>query len=58
MREPLSGLSRYELVIFPLFMGVAARLSGRRKLTLAVLGASGVLLAGFSGLWAYWGWVG
>jgi len=55
--EPLQSISRYELVIFPLFMGVAAWLSGRRKLTLGVLGASGVLLAVFSGLWAYWAWV-
>jgi hypothetical protein len=52
--EPMIGLARYMLPIFPLFMGLAARLSGRRPLTLAVLGVSGVLLAVFSGLWAYW----
>jgi hypothetical protein len=55
--EPLQSVSRYELVIFPLFMGVAARLSGRRKLTLGIFGISSVLLAVFSGLWAYWAWV-
>jgi hypothetical protein len=55
--EPLQSLSRYELVIFPLFMGVAAQISGRRKLTLGVLGVSSVLLAVFSGLWAFWAWV-
>jgi hypothetical protein len=55
--EPLQSISRYELVIFPLFMGVAARLASRPKTALRVLGASGVLLAVFSGLWAYWGWV-
>jgi hypothetical protein len=52
--EPMIGFSRYLLPIFPLFMGVAARLSGRRALTSVVLGVSAVLLAVFSGLWAYW----
>jgi hypothetical protein len=52
--EPMIGLSRYLLPIFPLFMGAAARLSGRRRLTIVVLGISGVFLAVFSGLWAYW----
>lgn len=55
--EPLQSISRYELVIFPLFMGVAARISGRRVTTAGVLAVSGVLLAVFSGLWAYWAWV-
>jgi hypothetical protein len=54
---PLASFSRYLLVIFPLFMGVAARLSGRRKLTVGVLSASTVLLVAFSGLWANWAWV-
>ncbi|MDQ6775038.1 MAG: hypothetical protein M3071_02195 [Actinomycetota bacterium] len=55
--EPLESISRYELVIFPLFIGVAAWLAGRRNLTVGVLGISSVLLAAFSGLWAYWAWV-
>jgi hypothetical protein len=54
--EPLQSIARYELVIFPLFMGVAARLAGRRNLTFGVLAVSSVLLAVFSGLWAYWAW--
>ncbi|MDQ6806833.1 MAG: glycosyltransferase family 39 protein [Actinomycetota bacterium] len=55
--EPLQSISRYELVIFPFFMGVAARLAQRRNLTFGVLGISSVLLAAFSGLWAYWAWI-
>jgi hypothetical protein len=52
--EPMAGLSRYMLPIFPLFMGAAARLSGHRALRLGVLGASAILLAVFGGLWAFW----
>jgi hypothetical protein len=55
--EPLQSVSRYELVVFPLFMGVAAWLAGRRDLTFGVLAVSSVLLATFSGLWAYWAWI-
>ncbi|HWF71849.1 MAG TPA: mannosyltransferase family protein [Solirubrobacteraceae bacterium] len=55
--EPLQSISRYELVIFPLFMGVAAWLGERRKLTFGVVGASSLVLAVFSGLWAYWAWL-
>jgi 4-amino-4-deoxy-L-arabinose transferase-like glycosyltransferase len=52
--EAMLGLSRYMLPVFPLFMGVATRLRTRQKLTLGFLGVSAVLLAVFSGLWAYW----
>jgi hypothetical protein len=55
--EPLQSISRYELVIFPLFMGVAAWLTQRRNLTFGVLAVSGAALGAFSGLWAYWAWL-
>lgn len=51
---PLQALPRYLLPVFPLFMGVASRLSESRRLRWGVLGASTVLLAVFSGLWAIW----
>ncbi len=51
---PLQGLPRYLLPVFPLFMGVADRLAGRRRLTLGVLTGSAALLIVFSGLWAIW----
>jgi hypothetical protein len=51
---PLEGLPRYMLPVFPLFMGVASRLAGRRWLTRGVLGGSAALLIVFSGLWAIW----
>jgi len=55
--EPLLSLSRFVLVIFPVFMGWGARLGDRRRLSWAVLGVSAALLAVFSGLWATWAWV-
>ncbi|HUA44813.1 MAG TPA: mannosyltransferase family protein [Solirubrobacteraceae bacterium] len=55
--EPLLSLSRFVLVIFPVFMGWGARLGDRRRLSWAVLGLSAGLLAVFSGLWATWAWV-
>jgi hypothetical protein len=51
---PLQALPRYLLPVFPLFLGVASRLSARRRLSVAVLGASALLLAVFGGLWAVW----
>jgi hypothetical protein len=51
---PLEGLPRYMLPVFPLFMGVASRLAGRRWLTRGVLTGSVTLLCVFSGLWAIW----
>lgn len=55
--EPLQSIARYELVIFPLFMGVATRISGRRTTTVAVLTTSGLGLALLTGLWVHWAWV-
>lgn len=55
--EPLASLSRYELVIFPLFMGIGAWLAERRALPRIAVGISAAMLAGFSGLWATWAWV-
>jgi hypothetical protein len=55
--EPLQSISRYELVIFPLFMGAAAWLAQRRNLTFGVFGISSIALGAFSGLWAYWAWI-
>jgi hypothetical protein len=55
--EPLQSLDRYLLVLFPLFMGFAARLARHRALTIGWLAVSGSLLAVFSGLWAHWAWV-
>jgi hypothetical protein len=55
--EPLASLSRYELVIFPLFMGLGAWLAERRRLPRIAVGLSAALLAGFSGLWATWAWI-
>jgi hypothetical protein len=55
--DPAKSFPRYVLVIFPLFMGSAARLEGRKWLTVAIVAVSGTGLAVFSGLWAMWDWV-
>jgi len=55
--EPLMAFPRYVVVIFPLFMGIAARLDGRPRARLVTLAASGAGLAALSGYWAIWGWV-
>ncbi len=55
--EPLESFPRYLLVIFPVFMGWGARLGERPRLNRRVLAASALGLAGFSALWAIWGWV-
>lgn len=56
--EALQGFDRYVLLAFPLFMGWGGWLAERRTARGATLVTSGVLLVGFSGLWAYWGWIG
>lgn len=56
-REPLQSISRYMMVMFPLFIGWALLLRRRPWLTPAILGISATLLAVFSALWATWGWV-
>lgn len=55
--EPLQSISRYTLVIFPVFIGWALLLERRPRVTLAVLGTSAALLAVFSALWTTWAWV-
>lgn len=55
--EPLASLSRYLLAVFPAFIGWAILLADRRVLTRIALGLSAVFLAGFSALWAIWGWI-
>ena len=52
--EPMIGLARYLLPMFALFMGAGAYLAERRTAAQITLVASAVLLAVFSGLWAYW----
>jgi hypothetical protein len=52
--EPMIGLARYLLPMFALFMGAGAYLAERRTAARIILVASAVLLAVFSGLWAYW----
>ena len=55
--EPLESFPRYLLVIFPVFMGWGAHLGERPRMNRRVLAASALGLAGFSALWAIWGWV-
>jgi hypothetical protein len=55
--EPLGSISRYVLVIFPVFIGWALLLRGRLRARAATLASSAVLLAVFSGLWATWAWI-
>jgi len=52
--EPLIGLPRYLLPIFPLFMGAGAYLAERRSAARITLMASTGLLVLFSALWGYW----
>jgi Mannosyltransferase (PIG-V) len=52
--EPLIGLPRYLLPIFPLFMGGGAYLAERRTAARITLVASTGLLVLFSALWGYW----
>ncbi len=52
--EPMIGLPRYMLPIFPLFMGGGAYLAERRTAARITLVASAGLLMLFSALWGYW----
>jgi len=52
--EPLIGLPRYLLPIFPLFMATGAYLAERRSAARITLIASAGLLVLFSALWGYW----
>jgi hypothetical protein len=53
-KEPMIGLPRYLIQMFPLFMGAGACLAEHRLARRLTLGVSVVLLAVFSGLWGYW----
>lgn len=55
--EPLMSISRFVLVIFPVFMGWGARLGERPSLNRRALVGSAALLAAFSALWVTWAWV-
>ncbi len=55
--EPLESVSRYLLVIFPVFVGWGAWLGERPRLYRQAIAVSSLLLAGFSALWAIWSWV-
>jgi hypothetical protein len=52
--EPMIGLPRYMLELFPLFMGAGAYLAARRGAARVTLATSTVLLVVFCGLWGYW----
>jgi hypothetical protein len=53
-KEPMIGLPRYLLPMFPLFMGAGACLAERRVTRRVTTVVSIVLLVVFSGLWGYW----
>jgi len=54
--EPLESISRFVLVIFPIFIGWALLLGRRPRLTRATIATSAVLLSVLGGLWAMWAW--
>jgi hypothetical protein len=55
--QPLMSLSRFLLVLFPLFIWLALWLQPRPRLAFAMLVASGVAMAFFAGEFATWHWV-
>ena len=55
--DALVSFPRYLLVMFPIFIGWALLLTPRRRLSIAVLTISALLLATLSGLWTSWEWV-
>jgi hypothetical protein len=54
VKEPMIGLPRYMLPMFPLFLGAGAYLAERRTAARVTLAISVALLVLFSGLWGYW----
>ncbi len=54
---PLSGLSRFVLVAFPVMMIIGLWLAQHRRWRIPVLGSSALLLAYFVGSFATWHWV-
>lgn len=55
--QPLMSLPRFLLVLFPLNMWLAARLSGRPRALAAVLGISSVAMMFFTAEFSTWHWV-
>jgi hypothetical protein len=55
--EPLESISRFVIVIFPLFIGWALLLKRRPRHTRVMIGTSATVLAVLSGLWAMWTWI-
>jgi hypothetical protein len=53
-KEPMIGLPRYMLAMFPLFLGAGAYLAERRSVARMMLAIFAALLVLFSGLWGYW----
>jgi Mannosyltransferase (PIG-V) len=56
-RWPLLSLPRFGLVIFPLFLALAALTAGRPRLHTAVIVCSSMLLGVAVAQWALWQWV-
>jgi hypothetical protein len=56
-RWPLLSLPRFGLVIFPLFLAMAALTAGRPRLHTAVVACSSMLLGVAVAQWALWQWV-
>ena len=56
-RWPLLSLPRFGLVIFPVFLALAALTAGRPRLHTAVLACSALLLGVAVVQWALWQWV-
>jgi hypothetical protein len=56
-RWPLLSLPRFGLVIFPLFLALAALTAGRPRLHTAIVACSAVLLGVAVVQWALWQWV-
>jgi Mannosyltransferase (PIG-V) len=56
-RWPLLSLPRFGLVIFPLFLALAAITAGRPRLHLAVVACSALFLGVAVVQWALWQWV-
>jgi hypothetical protein len=56
-RWPLLSLPRFGLVIFPLFLALAALTAGRPRLHTAVVACSGLFLGIAIVQWALWQWV-
>jgi hypothetical protein len=56
-RWPLLSMPRFGLVIFPLFLALAALTAGRPRLHTAAVATSALLLGVTVVQWALWQWV-